>query len=124
MDWQILLLIAEWSHFRVAVTYFRPNTLPTHCLLEKSIFNFRYVRLSDLDIPRCKMAKLFAASDLGLYCLPIHLSGVSGLIAECYCTCLFVCVEVLRPSQPNGVMSSAVSYLTTRLLGRLSPLSG
>ena len=27
--------------------------------------------------------------------------------------CLFVCVEVLRPS-----------YLTTRLLGRLSPLSG
>ena len=37
---------------------------------------------------------------------------------------VFVCVEVLRPSQPNGVMSSAVSYLTTRLLGRLSPLSG
>ena len=37
---------------------------------------------------------------------------------------LFVCVEVLRPSQPNGVMSSAVIYLTTRLLGRLSPLSG
>ena len=49
---------------------------------------------------------------------------------------LFVCVEVLRASQPNGVMSSAVSfnpmgscrarsvYLTTRLLGRLSPLSG
>ena len=33
---------------------------------------------------------------------------------------LFVCVDVLRPSQPNGVMSSAV----TRLLGRLSPLSG
>ena len=24
-------------------------------------------------------------------------------------TVLFVCVEVLRPSQPNGVMSSAVS---------------
>ena len=23
--------------------------------------------------------------------------------------CLFVCVEVLRPSQPNGVRSSAVS---------------
>ena len=23
--------------------------------------------------------------------------------------CLFVCVEVLRPSQPNGVMFSAVS---------------
>ena len=37
---------------------------------------------------------------------------------------LFVCVEVLRPSQSNGVMSSAVSYLTTRLQDRLSPLSG
>ena len=24
-------------------------------------------------------------------------------------TCMFVCVEVLRPSQPSGVMSSAVS---------------
>ena len=23
--------------------------------------------------------------------------------------CMFVCVEVLRPSQPNGVMSSVVS---------------
>ena len=33
---------------------------------------------------------------------------------------LFVCVEVLRPSQPN--VHSV--YLTTRLLGRLSPLSG
>ena len=37
-----------------------------------------------------------AASHLGLQCLlrPV---------------CLFVCVEVLWPSQPNGVMSSAVS---------------
>ena len=25
------------------------------------------------------------------------------------CLFVFVCVEVLRPSQPNGVMSSAVS---------------
>ena len=33
----------------------------------------------------------------------------------------FVCVEALWPSQPNGVMSF---YLTTHLLGRLSPLSG
>ena len=36
----------------------------------------------------------------------------------------FVCVEVLQPSQPNGVMSSMVSLPTTLLLGRLSPLSG
>ena len=35
---------------------------------------------------------------------------------------VFVCVEVLRPSQPSGVMSSAIS-LTTLLLGRLRPIS-
>ena len=38
--------------------------------------------------------------------------------------CLFVCVEVLRPSQPNGSCRARSVYLTTRLLGRLSPLSG
>ena len=38
--------------------------------------------------------------------------------------CKFVCVEVLRPSQPNGVMLSPSVYLTTRLLGKISPLSG
>ena len=37
---------------------------------------------------------------------------------------LFVCVEVLRPSQPNGVMSSAVSLPNRTFTGRLSPLSG
>ena len=37
---------------------------------------------------------------------------------------VIVCVEVLRPSQPNGVMSSAVSLPNHTLLGRLSPLSG
>ena len=30
---------------------------------------------------------------------------------------------IRRPSQPNGVMLSTVNYLTTHLLGRLSPLS-
>ena len=35
----------------------------------------------------------------------------------------FVCVAVLQPCQPNGVMSSMVSLPTTLLLGRLSPLS-
>ena len=29
--------------------------------------------------------------------------------AKCYKTVLFVCVEVLQPSQPNGVMSSSIS---------------
>ena len=33
-------------------------------------------------------------------------------------SCLFVCVEVLRPSQPNGVMSSAVSLLNHTFTGQ------
>ena len=37
---------------------------------------------------------------------------------------LFVCVEVLQPSQPNGSCRARSIYLSTRLLGRLSPLSG
>ena len=36
-----------------------------------------------------------AASDDGLYCLP--------LVQQC-----LVCIEVLRPSQPNGALSFAV----------------
>ena len=31
---------------------------------------------------------------------------------------LFVCVEVLRPSQPNGVMSSAVSLPNHTFIGQ------
>ena len=33
-------------------------------------------------------------------------------------SCLFVCVEVLRPSQPNGVMSSAVSLPSHTFTGQ------
>ena len=38
------------------------------------------------------------------------------------CGILFVCVVVLRPSQPNGSCRARSVYLTTRLLGRFSPL--
>ena len=31
---------------------------------------------------------------------------------------LFICVEVLRPSQPNGVMSSAVSLPNHTFIGQ------
>ena len=37
---------------------------------------------------------------------------------------LFVCVVVLRPGQLNGSCRARSVYLTTRILGRLSPLSG
>ena len=54
-------------------------------------FDFRYVRLCDLDTPREKIVELFAnsgdpdqtlhstASDLGLHCLLVTLLEVSGL---------------------------------------------
>ena len=35
-----------------------------------------------------------------------------------YSSSLFVCVEVLRPSQPNGACRARSVNLTTRLLGR------
>ena len=65
---------------------------PPHYIQEDSNFNFRYVRLCNLDIPRQKMVELSAnsgdpdqmphsaapdqmlhsaASDLGLHCLPV-----------------------------------------------------
>ena len=44
-----------------------------------------------------------AAPDLGLHSL----------------LTLFVCVEVLRPSQPNGVMSSAVSLPNHTFTGQV-----
>ena len=44
-----------------------------------------------------------------------------------FITCLFVCLFVLRfygPVNPMGSCRARSVYLTTRLLGRLSPLSG
>ena len=40
---------------------------------------------------------------------PVNPLGSCHVQSICLTTLLFVCVEVLRPSQPNGVMSSAVS---------------
>ena len=37
---------------------------------------------------------------------------------------LFVYGTVLRPSQPNGVMSSTIILHNHAFMGRLSPLSG
>ena len=36
------------------------------------------------------------------------------------CVCLLACVEVLRPSQPNGVMSSAISLPNHTFTGQAS----
>ena len=57
------------------------------------------------------------AFDLGLHCLPMSLfwcarhKSVNISLALPRGLSLFVCVEVLRPSQPIGFMLSAVSLL-------------
>ena len=68
------------------LTTFRPNR-PIQYILEESNFSIWYVVLYDLDIPREKMATLFAnsgdpdqilcsvLSSLGLHCLPTTLIG-------------------------------------------------
>ena len=53
----------------------------------------------------------------------INLSGAGWKLDVFYLlvytpVCLFVCVEVLQPSQPNGVMSSAVSLPNHTLTGQ------
>ena len=40
---------------------------------------------------------------------PDHTSSTTQLLPLSVCQPLFVCVEVLPPSQPNGVVSSAVN---------------
>ena len=89
------------------------------------------------------MAKLFAnsgdpdqtprsaASDLGLHCLPITLLRVSqlqwvkvgGFISTVKLNLLFV-LRFYGPVNPMRSCRAWSVYLTTRLLGRLSPLSG
>ena len=71
------------------LTHFRLNK--PNCILEESNSNFRHVRISDLDIPREKMAELFAnsgdinqtlqngTSGMGLHCLSVTLLRVSRL---------------------------------------------
>ena len=64
------------------------NKLSHTIILEESIFDFRYVRHYDIDIPKEKKVELFAnngdhrcsaASDLGLHSLPVTHLGVSSL---------------------------------------------
>ena len=63
---------------------------------QKSIDYYRNQRTSD---PVARL-RLFALSKLMVRPVPLF---IDNFILQ------FVCVEVLRPSQPNGVMSSAVS---------------
>ena len=47
---------------------------------------------------------MFTKKEIAMFSNLIFISRTNFMLS-----CLFVCVEVLRPSQPNGVMSRAVS---------------
>ena len=49
---------------------------------------------------------------------------VLSVFSSSSCLGWFVCVEFLRPSQPNGIMSSAISLPNHSFTSRISPLSG
>ena len=79
------------------------------CFRKSPFFNFRMVyspfsaRIgSNLSGPVVHQQNRIEYALSGLNTLFKSNDGFYGL-------CLFVCIEVLRPSQPNGVMSSAVS---------------
>ena len=81
----------------------------------------RHITIQSKDLQICQFQTV-----------PGHCSGCStispnqtdGCADYMYVVLYFVCVEVLQPSQPNGVMSSSVSLPNHTLLGRLSPISG
>ena len=55
--------------------------------------------------------------------LKIQHNGPSLYVSPCVCVCLFV-LRFYGPVNPVGSCRARSVYLTTRLLGRLSPLSG
>ena len=73
----------------IRLTHFRLNKLPPHHHTLYTNFNFRYVRLCGLDIPREKWQNYLQGdpdqtphcmvSDTGVHCLPVTLLGVSKL---------------------------------------------
>ena len=74
---------------------------------------FKILPLLDGDASAHKICKR-NIPPLALARILIFMSSPFRVGRHLYCffspgVCLFVCDEVLRPSQPNGVMSSAVS---------------
>ena len=80
-----------------------------HYIREESNFNFRHVRLCDLDIPRENYLQTLETL-IRCRIMGQTWNATEGQVVFLWVLrFLFVCVEVLQPSQPNGVMSSAVS---------------
>ena len=65
-----------------------------------------------LQTRHCFQAKAFSYFSTKIYLTDVLLMSTHNI---CFC---FVCVEVLRPSQPNGVMSSAVSLPNHTFIGQ------
>ena len=62
---------------------------------------------------------LFSLNNKNSSKLPrMHKFVMGDLRVKSFSDLVFVCVEVLRPSQPNGVMSSAVSLSNHTFTGQ------
>ena len=90
------------------------------------VFSFPNNNLSKIDgfSPNCLRCFYFALDPSSIIIMRLLYNSVTRIIiaAKQYLF-VFVCVEVLRPSQPNGVMSSAVS-LPNQWLSWMRRLTG
>ena len=75
-------------------------------LTELSAHNTSVVYFQDINLSKSQwiLTKFDMCIDIVEICF-----GIAPLQILSVIVCLFVCVEVLQPSQSNGVMSSAIS---------------
>ena len=92
-----ILLFFDLLHSVSRLTW-RQNELPPHYILEDFNFNFRYVRLCDLDIPKeyswivCKQIlqwklwsdAMFCGIDLGLHCSNYTFRGLQTVTGNTF----------------------------------------
>ena len=94
-------------------------SIPTRCILMK--INKTPQKKNNINSLSATIISFPGFVPSNIQVLVIFHQNISSLCV-CVCVCLFVCVDILWPSQPDGVMLGA--DLTTLLLDRLTPLCG
>ena len=123
---------AEWQTVQIQISWLlqKPTDLDLHCLQRQSISGFSRTRVNtskaEHKITYWQRSNffffsLFFSAETG----PLLFEAIVSLFNESPClvwivsfAIIFVCVEVLRRSQPNGVMSSAVSLTNHTFTGQ------
>ena len=68
-----------------------------------------YIEITDAQRLMKFCLRLIFLNTTGFYFNNFYQQNVKNICVSNFCINLFVCVEVLWPSQPNGVMSSTVN---------------